>query len=39
MKLFTKAHREKLLANGTRRGADHKPVVRLFNPRERAPGC
>ena len=32
MKLFTKAQREKLLANGTRRGADHKPVVRLFNP-------
>ena len=32
MKLFTKAHREKLLANGTRRGANHKPVVRLFNP-------
>ena len=32
MKLFTKAQREKLLANGTRRGADHTPVVRLFNP-------
>ena len=32
MKLFTKAQREKLLANGARRGADHKPVVRLFNP-------
>ena len=32
MKLFTKAMREKLLANGARRGADHKPVVRQFNP-------
>ena len=32
MKLFTRAQREKLLANGARRGADHKPVVRLFNP-------
>ena len=32
MKLFTRAQREKLLANGTRRGADHKPVVRFFNP-------
>ena len=32
MKLFTRAQREKLLANGARRGADHKPVVKLFNP-------
>ena len=32
MKLFTKAQRERLLANGARRGADHVPVVRLFNP-------
>ena len=32
MKLFTRAQREKLLANGARRGADHRPVVRLFNP-------
>ena len=32
MKLFTRAQHEKLLANGARRGADHLPVVRLFNP-------
>ena len=32
MKLLTEAQRTKLLANGTRRGADHKPVVKLFNP-------
>ena len=32
MKLFTGAQRERLLANGARRGADHVPVVRLFNP-------
>ena len=32
MKLFTEEQRTKLLANGTRRGADHKPVVKLFNP-------
>ena len=32
MKLFTRAQREKLLANGKDRGADHKPVVKLFNP-------
>ena len=32
MKLLTEAQRTKLLANGTRRGADHKPVVKWFNP-------
>ena len=32
MKLLTEEHRTKLLANGTRRGADHKPVVKWFNP-------
>ena len=32
MKLLTEAQRAKLLANGTRRSADHKPVVKLFNP-------
>ena len=32
MKLFTEEQRTKLLANGTRRGADHKPVVKWFNP-------
>ena len=32
MKLLTEEQRTKLLANGTRRGADHKPVVKLFNP-------
>ena len=31
MKLFTEEQRTKLLANGTRRGADHKPVVKWFN--------
>ena len=31
MKLLTEAQRTKLLANGTRRGADHKPVVKWFN--------
>ena len=32
MKLLTEAQRTKLLANGTRRGANHEPVVKLFNP-------
>ena len=32
MKLFTEEQRTKLLANGTRRGAGHKPVVKWFNP-------
>ena len=32
MKLFTEEQRTKLLANGTRRGPDHKPVVKWFNP-------
>ena len=32
MKLLTEEQRTKLLANGTRRGADHEPVVKLFNP-------
>ena len=32
MKLLTEAQRTKLLANGNRRGADHKPVVKWFNP-------
>ena len=32
MKLLTEEQRTKLLANGTRRGADHKPVVKWFNP-------
>ena len=32
MKLLTEAQRTKLLENGTRRGADHEPVVKLFNP-------
>ena len=32
MKLLTKALREKLLANGARPGADHKPPVKLFFP-------
>ena len=31
MKLLTEAQRTKLLANGTRRGDDHKPVVKWFN--------
>ena len=38
MKLLTEEQRTKLLANGTRRGADHKPVVKWFNPCGRAPG-
>ena len=29
MKLLTEEQRTKLLANGTRRGADHKPVVKV----------
>ena len=33
MKLLTEEQRTKLLANGARRGADHKPVVKWFNPR------
>ena len=32
MELVTPEIREKLLANGADRGADHKPVVKLFNP-------
>ena len=32
MKLITSALREQLLANGARRGADHVPVLKLFNP-------
>ena len=32
MKLLTEEHRTKLLANGARRGADHKTVVKWFNP-------
>ena len=32
MKLFTKKLRERLLANGVRRGADHFPAVKFFNP-------
>ena len=31
MKLLTEEQHTKLLANGTRRGADHKPVVKWFN--------
>ena len=31
MKLVTEEQRTKLLANGTRRGDDHKPVVKWFN--------
>ena len=31
MKLLTEAQRTKLLANGTRRGPDHEPVVKWFN--------
>ena len=31
MKLLTEEQRTKLLANGTRREADHKPVVKWFN--------
>ena len=32
MELITSAQREKLLANGANRGADHMPVLKLFNP-------
>ena len=32
MELVTPEQREKLLANGAGRGADHVPVVKLFNP-------
>ena len=32
MKLLTKALREKLLANGARPGADHRPPCKLFFP-------
>ena len=32
MKLLTEAQRTKLLANGTRTGPDHAPVVKWFNP-------
>ena len=31
MELLTEEQRTKLLANGTRRGDDHKPVVKWFN--------
>ena len=31
MKLLTEEQRTKLLANGTRRGPDHEPVVKWFN--------
>ena len=32
MKLLTKEQRERLLRNGARRGEDHVPVAKLFNP-------
>ncbi|MCY3824175.1 MAG: DUF2958 domain-containing protein [Nitrospinae bacterium] len=32
MELITSEQREQLLANGAKRGADHTPVVKLFNP-------
>ena len=32
MELVTPEQREKLLENGAQRGADHTPVVKLFNP-------
>ena len=32
MELVTPEQREQLLANGARRGADHVPLVKLFNP-------
>lgn len=32
MELVTPEQRETLLANGARRGVDHVPVVKLFNP-------
>ena len=32
MKLLTKKLRERLLANGVRRGVDHCPAVKFFNP-------
>ena len=32
MKLRTKEQRERLLRNGARRGDDHVPVAKLFNP-------
>ena len=32
MKALTKRQRERLLANGARRGADHAPAVKFFNP-------
>ena len=32
MELVTPEQREKLLANGAQRGADHTPVLKLFNP-------
>ena len=32
MELITPEQREQLIANGAKRGADHKPVVKLFNP-------
>ena len=38
MKLLTKKQRERLLKNGARPRADHKPVVRWFNPTAVQPG-
>ena len=32
MELITPEQREQLIANGADRGADHMPVVKLFNP-------
>ena len=32
MELVTPEQREQLLANGAKRGADHVPLVKLFNP-------
>ncbi len=32
MELVTPEQRERLLANGAQRGADHVPVLKLFNP-------
>lgn len=32
MELVTPEQRERLLANGAQRGADHTPVLKLFNP-------
>ena len=32
MELVTPEQRERLLANGAQRGADHVPALKLFNP-------